>query len=127
MFWVCTFRVFNDEHHLIIARSGRALHVPSSLDYTSDRLIPQIEHILHTNCWSGTCVQHDQCRRVHLRVRLRHISSSAIIILTARRDRDAKQKWAANAAAAGWSMGMGGIGGQILSGVVKNSVGRVFR
>lgn len=42
-------------------------------------------------------------------------------------DRDAKQRWAANAAAAGWSMGMGGIGGQILSGVVKNSVGRVFR
>ncbi|VDB99843.1 unnamed protein product [Peniophora sp. CBMAI 1063] len=40
-------------------------------------------------------------------------------------DRDAKQKWAANAA--GWSMGIGGIGGQLLSGVVKNSVGRVFR
>ncbi|KAI0762921.1 DUF846-domain-containing protein [Fomes fomentarius] len=41
-------------------------------------------------------------------------------------DRDAKQKWANNLASSGWSMGMGGIGGQILTGVVKNSVGRVF-
>ena len=43
------------------------------------------------------------------------------------RDRDAKQKWANNLASSGWSMGMGGLGGQILTGVVKNSVGRVFR
>ncbi|KAI0036692.1 Golgi apparatus membrane protein TVP23 [Vararia minispora EC-137] len=42
-------------------------------------------------------------------------------------DRDAKRRWATNAAASGWSMGVGGLGGQILSGVVKNSVGRVFR
>ncbi|TFY56406.1 hypothetical protein EVG20_g8935 [Dentipellis fragilis] len=41
-------------------------------------------------------------------------------------DRDAKQRWARNAASAGWNMGMGGFGGQILTGVVKNSVGRVF-
>ena len=41
-------------------------------------------------------------------------------------DRDAKQKWANNLASSGWGMGMGGIGGQILSGVVKNSIGRVF-
>ncbi|KAA1468653.1 Golgi apparatus membrane protein TVP23 [Dentipellis sp. KUC8613] len=41
-------------------------------------------------------------------------------------DRDAKQRWARNAASAGWSMGVGGFGGQILTGVVKNSVGRVF-
>ncbi|KAI0724495.1 DUF846-domain-containing protein [Cerioporus squamosus] len=41
-------------------------------------------------------------------------------------DRDAKQKWASNLASSGWNMGMGGIGGQILTGVVKNSVGRVF-
>lgn len=41
-------------------------------------------------------------------------------------DRDAKQKWATNMAASGWSMGIGGIGGQLLSGAVKNSVGRVF-
>ncbi|EPQ61393.1 hypothetical protein GLOTRDRAFT_124618 [Gloeophyllum trabeum ATCC 11539] len=40
-------------------------------------------------------------------------------------DRDAKQRWA-NAAASGWGLGMGGIGGQILAGAVKNSVGRVF-
>ncbi|CDO72311.1 hypothetical protein BN946_scf184977.g8 [Trametes cinnabarina] len=41
-------------------------------------------------------------------------------------DRDAKQKWANNLASSGWNMGIGGIGGQILTGVVKNSVGRVF-
>jgi len=41
-------------------------------------------------------------------------------------DRDAKQKWANNLASSGWTMGMGGIGGQILTGAVKNSIGRVF-
>ncbi|KAI0778117.1 Golgi apparatus membrane protein TVP23 [Trametes elegans] len=41
-------------------------------------------------------------------------------------DRDAKQKWANNLASSGWNMGMGGLGGQLLTGVVKNSVGRVF-
>ncbi|EIN13547.1 DUF846-domain-containing protein [Punctularia strigosozonata HHB-11173 SS5] len=40
-------------------------------------------------------------------------------------DRDAKQRWA-NAASGGWNMGLGGFGGQILAGAVKNSVGRVF-
>ncbi|GBE78264.1 hypothetical protein BKA93DRAFT_793866 [Sparassis latifolia] len=38
-------------------------------------------------------------------------------------DRDAKQKWANNLSS-GWSIG--GISGQLLTGVVKNSVGRVF-
>lgn len=38
-------------------------------------------------------------------------------------DRDAKRKWAAS----GWNVGVGGLGGQILTGVIKNSVGRVFR
>jgi len=41
-------------------------------------------------------------------------------------DRDAKQKWANNLASSGWNMGLGGLGGQLLTGVVKNSVGRVF-
>ncbi|KAH7883757.1 hypothetical protein F5I97DRAFT_2065299 [Phlebopus sp. FC_14] len=41
-------------------------------------------------------------------------------------DRDAKQRWANSVAGPAWSMGMGGIGGQILTGVVKNSVGRIF-
>ncbi|KAF7791918.1 hypothetical protein EIP86_002944 [Pleurotus ostreatoroseus] len=42
-------------------------------------------------------------------------------------DRDAKTKWA-NQLGSGWGIpGIGGIGGSILSGVVKNSVGRVFR
>ncbi|KAF8078435.1 Golgi apparatus membrane protein TVP23 [Lyophyllum atratum] len=39
-------------------------------------------------------------------------------------DRDAKQKWA-NSMGSSW--GFGGIGGQLLAGAVKNSVGRVFQ
>jgi hypothetical protein len=39
-------------------------------------------------------------------------------------DRDAKQRWANNLASSGWNMG--GIGGTIMTGVMKNSVGRVF-
>ncbi len=39
-------------------------------------------------------------------------------------DRDAKKKWANNVVSSNWSMG--GLGGQMLTGVVKNSVGRVF-
>ncbi|KAH9944444.1 DUF846-domain-containing protein [Epithele typhae] len=42
-------------------------------------------------------------------------------------DRDAKQKWANNLAASSWGVpGLGGLGGQLLTGVVKTSVGRVF-
>ncbi|KAF8167922.1 Golgi apparatus membrane protein TVP23 [Crassisporium funariophilum] len=41
-------------------------------------------------------------------------------------DRDAKQKWASNLAGGSWGLGLGGIGGQILTGAVKKSVGRVF-
>jgi len=40
-------------------------------------------------------------------------------------DRDAKQRWA-NSFAGGWNLGLTGFGGQVLGGVVKNSVGRVF-
>ena len=39
-------------------------------------------------------------------------------------DRDAKKRWAHNVVSSNWSMG--GLGGQMLTGVVKNSVGRVF-
>ncbi|KAF8912845.1 Golgi apparatus membrane protein TVP23 [Gymnopilus junonius] len=39
-------------------------------------------------------------------------------------DRDAKQKWANSVTGGSW--GLGGIGGQILTGAVKKSVGRVF-
>ncbi|KAF5377528.1 hypothetical protein D9615_005242 [Tricholomella constricta] len=39
-------------------------------------------------------------------------------------DRDAKQRWA-NGMGSSW--GLGGIGGQLLAGAVKNSVGRVFQ
>ncbi|EGN97205.1 hypothetical protein SERLA73DRAFT_183869 [Serpula lacrymans var. lacrymans S7.3] len=41
-------------------------------------------------------------------------------------DRDAKQRWANSVASSGWNMGMGGFGGQILTGVMKNTMGRVF-
>ncbi|KAH8102599.1 DUF846-domain-containing protein [Cristinia sonorae] len=42
-------------------------------------------------------------------------------------DRDAKSRWANQLAGSGWGLGMGGIGGQLLTSAVKNSVGRVFR
>jgi len=42
-------------------------------------------------------------------------------------DRDAKQRWANGIVGSGWGLGLGGIGGQLLSGAVKNSVSRVFR
>jgi len=38
-------------------------------------------------------------------------------------DRDAKEKWTSGMA---WNMGFSGIGGQLFTGAVKNSVGRVF-
>ncbi|EIW86547.1 Golgi apparatus membrane protein TVP23 [Coniophora puteana RWD-64-598 SS2] len=41
-------------------------------------------------------------------------------------DRDAKQRWATGIATSGWNLGMGGIGGQIVGGVMKNSVGKLF-
>jgi len=40
-------------------------------------------------------------------------------------DRDAKQKWA-NGVGGSWGLGLGSIGGQMLTGAVKKSVGRVF-
>ncbi|KAJ7460564.1 Golgi apparatus membrane protein TVP23 [Mycena latifolia] len=41
-------------------------------------------------------------------------------------DRDAKQRWANSVVSSGWSLGLGGIGGQLISGAVQKSVGRVF-
>ncbi|TFL06682.1 hypothetical protein BDV98DRAFT_559817 [Pterulicium gracile] len=42
-------------------------------------------------------------------------------------DRDAKQRWASGIVSSNWSLpGLGGIGGQLLTGAVKNGVGRVF-
>ncbi|KAK7031338.1 Golgi apparatus membrane protein TVP23 [Favolaschia claudopus] len=41
-------------------------------------------------------------------------------------DRDAKQRWANSVVSSGWSLGFGGIGGQLLSGAVQKGVGRVF-
>jgi hypothetical protein len=50
--------------------------------------------------------------------------SSSISLLSHSSDRDAKKRWANNVVSSNWSMG--GLGGQMLTGVVKNSVGRVF-
>ncbi|KAJ6591829.1 Golgi apparatus membrane protein TVP23 [Mycena vulgaris] len=41
-------------------------------------------------------------------------------------DRDAKQRWANSVVGSGWSLGLGGIGGQLISGAVQKGVGRVF-
>ncbi|KAF8349905.1 Golgi apparatus membrane protein TVP23 [Amanita rubescens] len=41
-------------------------------------------------------------------------------------DRDAKQRWASNVVSSNWSLGLGGIGGQILTGAVKRGVSKVF-
>ncbi|KAJ7126632.1 Golgi apparatus membrane protein TVP23 [Mycena crocata] len=42
-------------------------------------------------------------------------------------DRDAKQRWANSVVGSAWSLpGLGGIGGQLLTGAVQKSVGRVF-
>jgi len=41
-------------------------------------------------------------------------------------DRDAKQRWANSVAGSSWTMGMGGLGGQLLTSAVKNSVGKLF-
>ncbi|KAJ7453940.1 Golgi apparatus membrane protein TVP23 [Mycena galericulata] len=41
-------------------------------------------------------------------------------------DRDAKQRWANSVVGSGWSLGLGGIGGQLLTGAVQKGVGRVF-
>lgn len=52
----------------------------------------------------------------------------AVLQLTAMpsSDRDAKQRWANSVAGSGWPLGMGGFGGQLLTGAVKHSVGRLF-
>ncbi|KAJ7224500.1 Golgi apparatus membrane protein TVP23 [Mycena pura] len=41
-------------------------------------------------------------------------------------DRDAKQRWANSVVSSGWNLGLGGIGGQLISGAVQKGVGRVF-
>lgn len=42
-------------------------------------------------------------------------------------DRDAQKRWANAAAGSNIFGGMGGIGGQLVGGLVRNSVGRFFR
>ena len=57
------------------------------------------------------------CPRIHSL--LSHLFSLPFVS-----DRDAKKRWAQNIVSSSWSIG--GLGGQMLTGVVKNSVGRVF-
>ncbi len=42
------------------------------------------------------------------------------------RDRDAKQRWANQVSGGAWSLGLGGIGGQLITGAVQKGVGRLF-
>jgi len=42
-------------------------------------------------------------------------------------DRDAKSRWANSVISDNWNIGFGGIGGTIVNGLVKQSVGRIFR
>ena len=44
-------------------------------------------------------------------------------------DRDAQRRWASAAAGSGnlLGFGVGGFGGQLVGGMVRNSIGRVFR
>ncbi|KAF7370810.1 Golgi apparatus membrane protein TVP23 [Mycena sanguinolenta] len=41
-------------------------------------------------------------------------------------DRDSKKRWAEGVVSSGWGLGLGGIGGQIITGAVKKSVSRVL-
>ncbi|KIJ53644.1 hypothetical protein M422DRAFT_222299 [Sphaerobolus stellatus SS14] len=41
-------------------------------------------------------------------------------------DRDAKEKWANSVTSGAWGVPFGGLGGQIIGGIVRSSVGRVF-
>ncbi|KAJ6485942.1 Golgi apparatus membrane protein TVP23 [Mycena sanguinolenta] len=41
-------------------------------------------------------------------------------------DRDSKKRWAEGVVSSGWGLGLGGIGGQLLTGAVKKSVSRVL-
>jgi hypothetical protein len=61
-----------------------------------------------------------------MRPYLHHFYPTDSYIPSNRSDRSAKQRWANNLAGSGWSMGLGGIGGQIISGAVKKGVGKVF-
>ena len=53
--------------------------------------------------------------------------NATFLCFTLCRDRDAKSRWANSVISDNWNIGFGGIGGTIVSGLVKQSVGRVFR
>ena len=104
----------------------------ASLGFTSLNLVQ-----IHPYRVSRFGIQHLQRRRLHIRVRHNYTFPSQmhcswfleprltrVFHEQRNSDRDAKQKWA-NQLGGGWSIG--GIGGQLLTGVVKNSVQRVFR
>ena len=80
---------------------------------------------LHSHCPTCFGVQHDKCYWFHLCVRLSVVIIFSFSKIYSYSDRDAKQKWA-NGVGGSWGLGLGGIGGQMLTGAVKKSVGRVF-
>lgn len=120
-----------------------AIRLPSPLAWSFFRLPAQVQPIVSgAHCIVYFPIQHPlqiypyrhacpslQCYKrnwIHLCVRILYILSIGLIafgfFFTS--DRDAKKRWAHNVVSSNWSMG--GLGGQMLTGVVKNSVGRVF-
>ncbi|KAG6850817.1 hypothetical protein H0H93_008120 [Arthromyces matolae] len=106
---------------VLTAQPDRALLVPTFMDRPTSSLAPQISFIpivilaLVFNFTNAIGFTYAYVATLQLKI-------TAIKSLV--RDRDAKQKWA-NGMGSTW--GLGGIGGQILAGAVKNSVGRVFQ
>lgn len=55
-----------------------------------------------------------------------HILAFLTSLLENNRDRDAKRRWANNVVGGDWGLGIGGIGGKLLTGAVKKSAGKFF-
>jgi hypothetical protein len=80
---------------------------------------------LHPHRRARSRIQCYKCDWIHLCVCTLYITFPIRLTLSRHvSDRDAKKRWAQNVVSSNWSMG--GLGGQMLTGVVKNSVGRVF-
>lgn len=134
-----------DAEFLVLGSLDCALRVPHSLDGAFDRFVPEIQLFVRArpcrvdidlSCFTRSFIPIVALALVFNMINVvgftyafvsRHIDSRQ---LTYRhlpcRDRDAKKKWASSMASSGWGLGIGGIGGQLISGVVRNSVGRVF-
>jgi hypothetical protein len=102
----------------IVSGANCPMHCPDPTCHTSLQIHPYCHACPRLQCYKRNWI--------HLCVRILHILSLGLttfrFFLTS--DRDAKKRWAHNVVSSNWSMG--GLGGQMLTGVVKNSVGRVF-